>query len=192
MAEVFSELVHRALQVAARQHRDQLRKGSADIPYISHPTMVALLLQRAGFDDDVTLAAAILHDVAEDTDMSLAEIGRDFGPEVAALVDAVTETKKDPQGQPLPWAVRKEEKHQKLLNAPAQAKAIALADKLHNLHATLLDLRAGHDVWTRFKAPKEAWLANIKRGIEACSGDDPRLKHLSAACQRVLREIRAL
>jgi (p)ppGpp synthase/HD superfamily hydrolase len=189
---IFSELVHRALQVAAKEHRDQIRKGTDNIPYISHPTMVALLLQRAGFDDDITLAAAILHDVAEDTDMTLAEIGQEFGQEVVTLVDFVTETKKDAQGQPLPWAVRKEEKHQKLLQAPVKAKAIALADKLHNLYSTLLDLRAGQDVWARFKAPKETWLANIDHAIAACSGADRGLQQLTAACRTVLEEIRSL
>src|SRR5262249_44414333 len=136
VTDVFSELVHRALQVAAHQHRDQLRKGTSDVPYISHPAMVALLLQRVGFADETTLAAAILHDVAEDTDMTLPEIARDFGSAVADLVECVTETKKDAQGQPIDWAVRKEEKHRKLLAAPPPAKAIALADKLHNLYAT--------------------------------------------------------
>jgi (p)ppGpp synthase/HD superfamily hydrolase len=190
LTNVFSELIHRALQVAAREHRDQLRKGSADIPYISHPTMVALLLQRAGFDDEVTLAAAILHDVAEDTAMSIGHIARDFGPQVATLVDCLTETKKDAQGQPLPWAVRKEEKREKLQQAPVAAKAIALADKVHNLYATLLDLRAGQDVWTRFNARKDQWLENVDRAIAACSADDPRLQSLADACRKVLDELR--
>lgn len=190
MPEVFSELIHRAVQIASRAHRHQIRKGSADIPYISHPTMVALLLQRAGFNDEVTLAAAILHDVAEDTDMSLAEITAEFGAEVALLVDCVTETKTDSQGQPIPWGIRKDEKHRKLLQAPPQAKAIALADKLHNLHATLLDLSAGHDVWARFKAPKETWLASVERDIDACAGESTGLQRLDAACRQVLAKVR--
>ena len=190
MPEVFSELIHRAVQIAAKAHRHQIRKGSGDIPYISHPTMVALLLQRAGIDDETTLAAAILHDVVEDTEMPLTEIAQLFGEEVAALVDCVTETKKDAQGQELPWAVRKDEKYRKLLSAPLQAKAIALADKLHNLHSTLLDLRADRDVWSRFKAPKDAWLANVERDIEACAGETPGLQSLASACRQALADIR--
>jgi (p)ppGpp synthase/HD superfamily hydrolase len=187
--EVFSELIHRAVQVAAKAHRNQIRKGSGDIPYISHPAMVALLLQRAGFEDEATLAAALLHDVAEDTQMPMTEIAQKFGDRVAALVACVTETKKDSRGQPIPWAIRKDEKHGKLLNAPPEAKAIALADMLHNLSATLLDLRAGSDVWARFNARKDAWLANVERDINACAGESPGLQRLVAACRQVLSEV---
>jgi (p)ppGpp synthase/HD superfamily hydrolase len=191
VSEVFSELIHRAVQIAAKAHRHQIRKGSGDIPYISHPTMVALLLQRAGFEDEATVAAALLHDVAEDTQMPMTEIAQEFGEPVAALVACVTETKKDPLGQPIPWAIRKDEKHRKLLGGPPEAKAIALADMLHNLSATLLDLRAGTDVWARFNAPKDAWLANMERDIDACAGDSPGLQRLAAACRQVLSEVQS-
>ena len=58
-----------ALALAARAHRDQLRKGT-DLPYIAHPVHVSIILIRHGFGEDLTIAG-LLHDVVEDTDTSL-------------------------------------------------------------------------------------------------------------------------
>jgi (p)ppGpp synthase/HD superfamily hydrolase len=64
--------------------------------------MVALLLQRAGFADEV-IAAAALHDVAEDAGVTIAELRREFGPRVAELVEHMTEQKLDGAGRERPW-----------------------------------------------------------------------------------------
>jgi hypothetical protein len=68
-------------------------------------------------------------------------------------------------------------------------QAIALADKLHNLSSTLLDAEAGVDVWSRFKAPRETWLAHAKRVINACDGTDERQHRLALECRKVLRKL---
>jgi (p)ppGpp synthase/HD superfamily hydrolase len=174
---------------AAIAHREQNRKGG-DVPYVSHPAMVALLLQRYGFTETETLAAALLHDVVEDTNVSEAELRQEFGDAIADLVHCVSETKKDAGGTTLPWEVRKQSKLAKLQNAPVGAKAIALADKLHNLHSTLDDERAGVPIWSRFNATKDRWLLNAERVITICEDDDPRLKQLAAVCRELIEILR--
>src|SRR5205823_14363967 len=80
-------LIDRAYEVAAHWHAGQMRK-SGD-PYITHPLAVTTILAELGMNTD-TLCAALLHDTVEDTAYTLAELRKDFGEEVAALVDGVT------------------------------------------------------------------------------------------------------
>ena len=84
-------LIERAYDVAARQHAGQKRK-SGD-PYITHPLAVATILAELGMNSE-TLCAALLHDTIEDTAYTLAELRRDFGDDIAALVDGVTKLDK--------------------------------------------------------------------------------------------------
>lgn len=80
----------------ARAWHDGQQRASDDAPFVIHPLEVGVLLHNTGAGDEV-VAAGVLHDVIEDTNVSLAEIGRRFGPLVQELVDAVTddETIKD-------------------------------------------------------------------------------------------------
>jgi GTP diphosphokinase / guanosine-3',5'-bis(diphosphate) 3'-diphosphatase len=122
--------IERAFEVARKAHQDQVRR-SGD-PYISHPLSVARILAGLGLDD-VTIAAALLHDAVEDTDVTLADISKDFGPDVAAIVDGVTkldrlqfDTKEAQQAATL----------RKMLVAMAKdirVLLIKLADRLHNM-----------------------------------------------------------
>jgi GTP pyrophosphokinase len=123
-------LVTRAYQVAAEAHDGQVRR-SGD-PYIVHPVAVATILAELGLDG-ITLAAALLHDAVEDTGISLDEVTRDFGPQVAAMVDGVTKLDR----------VRFDSKEaqqaatmRKMLVAMAKdirVLLIKLADRLHNM-----------------------------------------------------------
>jgi GTP pyrophosphokinase len=81
------EVLGRACRVAERAHHGQTR-ASGD-PYIAHPLAVADILRQFNMDHE-TLAAAILHDVVEDTSVTLDQIKAQFGPSIAALVDGVT------------------------------------------------------------------------------------------------------
>src|SRR5438477_6239669 len=123
----FSERLDRALIVAARAHRDQRRKGS-DVPYVQHPAHVAILLLKCGLPEDVAIAG-VLHDVVEDTDVSLDAIRAEFGDAVASLVDAVTEKKLE-GAAPRPWRVRKEEQLAKIATASFEVAALKAADAL--------------------------------------------------------------
>jgi GTP pyrophosphokinase len=119
-----------AYQVARDAHDGQFRR-SGD-PYITHPVGVALVLADLGLDD-VTIAAALLHDAVEDTDITLDDLAGDFGPEVAAIVDGVTKLDR------LKFDSREAQQAatmRKMLVAIAKdlrVLLIKLADRLHNM-----------------------------------------------------------
>ncbi len=81
------DLIRRAYALARQAHEGQKRKSGED--YITHPVAVAAILADLGMDAD-TLAAALLHDVVEDTGVTLDDIREEFGEEIASLVDGVT------------------------------------------------------------------------------------------------------
>ncbi|HET9657958.1 MAG TPA: bifunctional (p)ppGpp synthetase/guanosine-3',5'-bis(diphosphate) 3'-pyrophosphohydrolase [Kineosporiaceae bacterium] len=120
-------VVERAFEVAARAHAGQKRK-SGD-PYITHPVAVAAILAELGMTPP-TLAAALLHDTVEDTSYTLDELRKDFGPEIAMLVDGVTKLDKVVYGD-----AAQAETVRKMVVAMARdirVLVIKLADRLHN------------------------------------------------------------
>lgn len=139
-------IVEYALYVALRAHEGQTRKDSARTPYIVHPVSVALIVSRYTDDNDV-LAAALLHDVLEDTSYAAAELRRDFGPRVLRLVQEVSE----PADPGLTWALRKDRYLDRLATVSHDALLIACADKVANLRAMrtayLVD---GELLWKQF------------------------------------------
>ena len=185
-AELISPLVEHAMRVAAAQHRSQNRK-STDLPYISHPASVALILQRAGFHDENVLAAALLHDVVEDTGYALETLQREFPAKVVEYVLALSERKYDENGVKRPWKDRKQEHIAHAPTAPLEARAILLADKLHNLFSIAFDLEAhGAGVWGRFNAGPRDLLWYHREMVKAASHGDPRLEKLAAACTALI------
>jgi GTP pyrophosphokinase len=122
-----SVLVH-AYEVAADYHKDQQRNSGE--PYITHPVAVAEILADLGMTTP-TLAAALLHDTVEDTDYSIAALRKEFGDEVAGLVDGVTKLDKVEYG-----ANSAAETVRKMVVAMARdirVLVIKLADRLHNM-----------------------------------------------------------
>lgn len=120
------ELVSRAYAHALHAHHGPPRKGDTDI---DHPVSVALLLDGSGFGDEV-VAAALLHDVVEDTSQGLEQIEREFGGEVRSLVEAMTE---DPSIEA--YDERKAEHRERVLAAGAGPASIYAADKLARVRA---------------------------------------------------------
>jgi guanosine-3',5'-bis(diphosphate) 3'-pyrophosphohydrolase len=124
-------LVQRAHEVAAAAHDGQLR--SSGEPYISHPVEVAYYLANLQMDAE-TLAAALLHDVPEDTDLAIPEIEKRFGREVGRLVDGVTKLSKF--GSARSMEEQQAENIRKMFLAMAEdvrVVIIKLADRLHNM-----------------------------------------------------------
>ena len=120
-------LVQRAFEVAKRAHEGQFRRSGE--PYITHPIAVAGILAELGVGH-TTVAAALLHDTVEDTDYSLDELSRDFGPEIAMLVDGVTKLDKVKYGDSA-----QSETVRKMVVAMSKdirVLVIKLADRLHN------------------------------------------------------------
>lgn len=176
----YSTRVDAALALAATAHADQLRK-STDIPYITHPFHVALILQRHGFDEE-TIVAGILHDVLEDTDTDAAVLEARFGAAVATTVIACSE----PDRQ-LPWEERKAGAVERMRSLAPPARAVVCADKAHNLQTIADALERGEDVWDRFKRGAIDQIDYHRRALDAlCDGwDHPILDELRAALQRV-------
>jgi hypothetical protein len=122
-----SALVKDALETARRAHAGQLRRGSDGRPFIDHPVAVAELLIKHRYSDEV-LAAALLHDVVEKSEIGMPEVRERFGEIVADLVEALTEDETIPS-----YEERKEEHRQRVGAADPAARAIFAADKLTNV-----------------------------------------------------------
>jgi guanosine-3',5'-bis(diphosphate) 3'-pyrophosphohydrolase len=122
--------INRAYQAAAEAHRSQLRNSGES--YINHPLAVARIVADIGLDE-ISVAAALLHDAVEDTEITLAAVNSEFGAEVAAIVDGVTKLERiqfDSREAQQAATMRK------MLVAMARdlrVLVIKLADRLHNM-----------------------------------------------------------
>ncbi len=124
------DLIHKAYEIANEAHGDQRRVSG--VPYILHPTSVACILVELGMDTE-TVVAALLHDVVEDTDITIEDIIRDYGKEIAHLIDGVTKLKKIPYTN---REIRQAENVRKMFIAMSddiRVIIIKLADRLHNM-----------------------------------------------------------
>lgn len=122
------EPLRRAYVLAESSHRGQMRKSGE--PYITHPLAVTLILAELGAET-TTLTASLLHDTVEDTDVTLDQVGEEFGEEVRFLVDGVTKLEKVDYG-----AAAEPETFRKMLVATGndvRVMSIKLADRLHNM-----------------------------------------------------------
>ena len=184
---LLSDRFERALRLAAEGHRDQRRRGN-DVPYVAHPTAVAWIVERAGFEE-ATVIAALLHDLVEDTSISLDQIRDQFGAQVAATVAGCSEIKLDPAGRIRSWEDRKRDHLAALHTASLATRAVVLADKLHNLMSIRLDLDQGRAVWATFHASRDRVLWYHKAVIACCAMDDSRIAAIVRACERELAQI---
>lgn len=175
--------------MATEAHAGQARKASG-LPYITHPVAVTMLLQRFGFDDESTLAAALLHDVIEDTDVTAADLAAQFPPEVIELVGYLTEQKRDETGRKRKWEDRKRDHIAHIAAAPLAARAIALADKLHNLSTMAFDIDAGQQLTGRFNATLDRIVWYYESMIAAAASNDAALRPLRDAALEALDDIR--
>ena len=127
-------VVKKALEFATEAHRGQVRKYTGE-PYIVHPIEVMELVKQV-IDDPEMQAAALLHDVVEDTPVSINEIKDEFGPRVAALVSDLTDVSKPEDGN---RALRKELDRQHTAKASPDAKTVKLADLISNGKSIIKD-----------------------------------------------------
>jgi myo-inositol-1(or 4)-monophosphatase len=173
-----TDLFDRAAKFAVDAHADTLRKGKG-YPFILHP-MEAVCIVASLTDDPELLAAAILHDTVEDTDVTIEQIHEQFGGRVARLVQ--NESCPLPKGAP--WRDRKQAQLDQLANAPRDSKIVAMGDKLSNLRTITADYRQiGDQLWLRFKAPngKEdmAWYyRQLAEALSDLSGTPPYEEYL--------------
>ena len=140
--------------MAVSAHAGQVRNGSGGRPYIEHPLAVADLLAEHRFSDPV-LAAALLHDVVEESPLEVEEISRRFGPEVGELVAALTDAEEIES-----YRRRKDVHRGEVEAAGADALAIYAADKLSNIRALRrVYAEQGETVGAELKAPLDVKVA---------------------------------
>lgn len=149
----------RAVEFALLAHHGMVRKGTST-PYITHPMEVASIAASITDDEDV-LAAAVLHDVVEDTPYTIEDIRERFGERVASLVSSETEDKMKSLPPEDTWLARKTATIEALKKASREEKIIVLGDKLSNIRSCRKDqLLIGDKLWERFhekRKEKHAW-----------------------------------
>ena len=120
-------LVTKAKMLAGKAHEGQFRKYTG-MPYIVHPIEVATIVQSVDHTDEM-IAAALLHDVVEDTEYSFEDIAKEVSPEVAELVEGLTDISKPQDGN---RKVRKSMDKDHLAQQKAEVQTIKLADVISN------------------------------------------------------------
>lgn len=143
-------ILEKAIRLCAVAHEGQIRKDGP--PYIIHPFAVALKLAQHGFDE-LTIAGALVHDVLEDTKVTEEELREVLGDKVLELVQFVT------YDETLSWEDQRKKYINTLRNAPESAKAISVADKIHNAESLLTAyIERGPEIWKSFNRGREAKL----------------------------------
>lgn len=142
-----NNLIQRALMKAIKLHAGQFRKDGTT-PYIVHPMQDALVVSRHGASDEI-IASALLHDTIEDCNYAREEMAKEFGEDIAEIVEHVTEDKTiQDYGERKRKAVEYAGKNE-------NAVFIKIADALVNLQDFLAMLeKEGEDVWKKFHGTK--------------------------------------
>ena len=160
-------LLDHAIIFATKAHSGTTRKGT-NVPSIVHPIEAAAIVS-AMTDDEEVIAAAVLHDVIEDTEATREDLLARFGRRITDLVMNESEDKRRNLPAALTWKTRKQETITFLeTEADTDAKMLALADKLANLRAIYRDqCIIGDKVWERFNEKDKNMHAWMYRAIAA-------------------------
>ncbi len=168
-----SPLVGEAFELARTAHAGQIRNGSGGRPYIEHPLAVGEQLAAQGCSDTV-LAAALLHDVVEESEIGVEQIRERFGGEVADLVAALTDAEEIES-----YTLRKEFHRADVAAAGRDALSIYAADKLANIRALRrVYADAGEAVGAELKAPLDVKVEVWEADVELLRSDYPDLAFL--------------
>jgi (p)ppGpp synthase/HD superfamily hydrolase len=149
-------MLDEVLKFATMAHGDQKRKYTGE-PYIVHPIAVSEIVKTVPHTDEM-IAAALLHDVVEDTPFTIDDINDRFGNEVAELVSWLTDVSRPEDGN---RKTRKSLDREHIVEAPAEAQTIKLADLIHNTKSI-----EQHDpgFWKVYKQEKIALLDVLTKG----------------------------
>ena len=192
----YSDRINHAFAFAAKHHDRQVRKGTRN-PYLTHPANVAVILT-AYDQDEETVVSGILHDVIEDCvrdgytrDMLEQRIGDKFGGEVLETVLAVTHRQADEEGIELSSEERKDDYLARLAAAPARARWVCAADKIHNGSAILADLHRTLDpdtVWSRFNVGRLGtvrWYRRVYERLREVNFNEPIMDELRGVAEQL-------
>ena len=148
-APLDTDLLDRAIIFAVKAHSGTERRGKG-FPYIVHP-MEAMEIVASITPDQELLAAAALHDVVEDTDVTVEQLREIFGKRIADLVASESDAFEEGVSEEDSWHQRKQAAIDRLARASRDAKIVALGDKLSNMRAIARDYAAkGDALWTIF------------------------------------------
>jgi (p)ppGpp synthase/HD superfamily hydrolase len=169
-----SRLIGEALAHATEAHAGQVRNGSGGLPYIEHPKAVAERLAAHDYSDEV-LAAALLHDVVEDSESTVEDLRLRFGDPVARLVAVLSDDESIED-----YRARKDEHRSRVATADGDALAIYGADKLTNL-TTLAHAheQQGDAIREEFKVPLELKLEVWEADAALLAREAPELPFLA-------------
>ena len=179
------DLIDRAIEVAAKAHKKQKRKGTRKA-YITHPFAVGVLLAKAGCSKEL-IAAGILHDTVEDARIKPDRIKEEFGDKVASIVEQCTEPDKRRS-----WEKRKQHTLNALKKAGLDVKFVVCADKLHNIRTIARDHRTmGDKVWRRFRRGREdqGWYYASLVEVLRIRGGNPAYQELYKEFKRKVSEV---
>ena len=177
-----------AIKFAVDAHGNTTRKGKNRL-YILHP-MEAMTIVASLTENEDVLAAAVLHDVLEDTDVTEAEIRAVFGNRVAALVMAESEDKMRGIPSEASWTARKQATIDHLAGRERDALLICLGDKLANIREMSRDYKAiGEKLWDRFNQKDmkaHRWYySSVFQVLAKALGDEPPIREYRALLKEV-------
>ena len=181
----------------ARHIHIERRKGT-DIPYMAHLLGVAALVMgaaghaRVSVTEDMVIAA-LLHDAVEDQGglQRLKDVERNFGPDVARMVEGLSDSLTDNPSAKQPWLERKQAYVERLREEPTDVRLISVADKLYNARAILEDYREiGPRVWERFKRGRadQIWYFDELLAVYKSTGTSRIVEEL----ERVVEDLRQI
>lgn len=144
---IYSFRIEQAIRAAAVLHDGQVRKGAAPYPFITHLVAVSYLLADYTGDED-TVIAGLLHDTLEDTDYTADELEADFGANVRAIVEGVTDVTKAERAH-FTWMERQERYFSALDLAPNESLLVSAADKIHNMRTMVEEYHERPDLFLK-------------------------------------------
>jgi (p)ppGpp synthase/HD superfamily hydrolase len=170
-----SPLVREALRTAHVAHAGQVRNGSGGMDYVEHPRAVAELLAEREYGEEA-LAGALLHDVVEDSELTVDDLRRQFGAEIAELVAVLSDDESIES-----WRERKDEHRGRVRGAGPDALAIYAADKLNNVSSLhRVHAAEGSRVEREFDVPIDSKLEVWGEDLEMLRREAPDLPFLEA------------
>ena len=182
------KLLDDAIHFATKAHAGVSRKGKTR-PYILHP-LEAMNIASTLTEDEEVLAAAVLHDTVEDTDVTKADIRAAFGSRVADLVAAESEDKCKDLPAESTWETRKQETIEALKTKSRDIKTICLGDKLSNLRELSRDYaELGDALWERFNQKDKAmhcwYYSSLYEILKDEFGDVPAIREYGNLLEKV-------
>lgn len=164
-----SVIIEKARKLASEKHAHLHLYNAARSPAIIHIAEVAAYVENHGGSEEM-IAAAWLHDIVEDTDVTLSQVEEWFGPAISSLVDGLTDP---PHFEPLPLEQRKPMQAERLKAKSDEVKRIKICDQLSNVLRVINDPPMDWDAATQFQ-----YIKGARDVAEICRGLNPELDRL--------------